>query len=102
MLIIDLKNIYHGAGISTIGPIVYEIFNNTIAWRPFLKMAATAYLGTFRMASISKMSCIGVIVMCAKRHNFTMICTIHLHIACYPLHYSAHAVHVEMHRLSLL
>ena len=38
MLILDLKNIYYRAGISTIDPIVSEIFNNRIAWRPFLKM----------------------------------------------------------------
>ena len=83
----DLKNTYYGAGISTIGPIVYEIFNNTVAWRPFIKMAATAHIGTVSMATISEMSCIGMIIMCAKRHKFTMICTIRLHIACYPLHY---------------
>ena len=76
MLILDLKNIYYRAGISTIDPIVYEIFNNTIPWRPFLKMAATAHLGTFTVASISEMFCIGMIIMCAKRHRFTTICTI--------------------------
>ena len=69
----DLKNTYYGAGISTIGPIVYEIFNNTVAWRPFLKMAATAHILTVSMATISEMSCIGMIIMCAKRHKFTMI-----------------------------
>ena len=78
MLILDLKNIYYGARISTIDPIVYEIFNNTIAWRPFLKMAATIHIGTFTVASISEMFCIGMIIMCAKRHSFTTIWTIFL------------------------
>ena len=86
MFILDLKNRYHGAGITTFGPIVYEISNNSIAGRPVLKMAATAHVGTFRMASISEMSCIGMIIVFAKRHKFTTICTIHPHIACYPLH----------------
>ena len=38
------------------------------------------------MASMSEMYCIGMIIMCAKRYKFTMICTIHLLIASYPLH----------------
>ena len=67
---------YYGVGMTTIGPIVNEIFNNSIAWRPFLKMATTAHIGTFTVASISEMSCIGMIIMCAKLHRFTTICTI--------------------------
>ena len=86
MLFLDLKNIYYRAGISTIDPIVSEIFNNRIAWRPFLKMAATAHIGTLTVASISEMFCIGMIMMCPKCHSFTTICTIFLLSAGLILH----------------
>ena len=75
MLVLDLNKIYYGAGISTIGPTIYEIVNNTIAWWPFLMIAATAHIGTFTVASISEIFCIGMIIVCAKRHRFTTICT---------------------------
>ena len=29
-----------------------------------------------------------MIIMCAKHHKFTTICTIHPHIACYSLDYN--------------
>ena len=73
MLILDLKHIYFVAGISTIGLMVYDIFNSTIAWRPFLKMAATVHIGTFTVASISEMFCIMMMIICAKYHRFTTI-----------------------------
>ena len=76
MFILDFKNIYIAAGITTISPIVYEIFNNTTTWWPYLQMAATANIGTFRVASISEISYIGMIIMCATRHEITIKCKI--------------------------
>ena len=41
-----------------------------------LKMAATAATGRVRVASISEMTCIGIMYVCTKYGDFTMMCMI--------------------------
>ena len=52
-----------------------------------LKMAATAATGRVRVASISEMTCIGIMYVCTKYGDFTTMCMIHPICALYPLDY---------------